>query len=180
MIIIRSESSSLIIVSRSLMGLTRFCLPVYFLLTREDRQGASNAFCRQMDETKALLLKAFSRVTEMVLLLQGLTSSAHKALTPTCLIVVVHLLSDVQLFATPWTTACQAPLSFTTSWSLLKVMSIESAMPSSHLILCHLLLLLPPILPSIRVFSNESTFCMSIGTSALASVLPMNTQDFLL
>ena len=156
MIIIRSESSSLIIASRSLMGLTRFCLPVYFLLTRGDRQGASNAFCRQMDETKTLLLKAFPRVTEMVFLLQGLTSSAHKALTPTRLIVV-HLLSDVQLFATPWTAACQAPLSFTISWSLLKLMSIESAMPSSHLILCRLLLLLPPILPSIRVFSNESS-----------------------
>ena len=57
---------------------------------------------------------------------------------------------------TPWTEACQASLSITNSWSLLKLMSIESVMPSNHLILCHPLLLLPSIFPSIRVFSNES------------------------
>ena len=62
--------------------------------------------------------------------------------------------------ATPWTTACQASLSITNSRSLLKLMSIESVMPSSHLILCHPLLLLPSIPPSIRVFSNESALCM--------------------
>ena len=65
-------------------------------------------------------------------------------------------LSCVRLFATPWAAARQASLSFTNSWSLLKLMSIESVMPSNHLILCHLLLLLPLIFPSIRVFSNES------------------------
>ena len=65
-------------------------------------------------------------------------------------------LSCVQLFATPWTAACQASLSITNSWSLLKLMCIESMMPSSHLILYRPLLLLPPIPPSIRVFSNES------------------------
>ena len=59
-------------------------------------------------------------------------------------------------FATPWTAACQASLSITSSWSLLKVMSIESVKPSNHLILCHSLLLLPSIFPSITVFSNES------------------------
>ena len=68
----------------------------------------------------------------------------------------VQLLSRVQLFATPWTTACQASLSITFSWSLSKPMSIELVMPSSHLIPCHPLLLLPSIFPSIRVFSNES------------------------
>ena len=68
----------------------------------------------------------------------------------------VQLLSRVQLFATPWTAACQASLSITNSWSLPKTMSIESVMSSNHLILCRPLLLLPPILPSIRVFSNES------------------------
>ena len=62
----------------------------------------------------------------------------------------------VQLFATPWTAAHQAPLSFTISQSLFKFMSIESVMPSNHLILCHLLLLLPSVFSSIRVFSNES------------------------
>ena len=65
-------------------------------------------------------------------------------------------LSRVQLFATPWTAAHQASLSFTNSQSLLKPMPIESVVPSNHLILCHPLLLLPPIPPSIRVFSNES------------------------
>ena len=69
----------------------------------------------------------------------------------------VQSLSRVRLFATPWTTACQASLSITNSQSLLKLMSIESVMPSSHLILSRPLLLLSPIPPSIRIFSNEST-----------------------
>ena len=72
----------------------------------------------------------------------------------------VQLLSRVRLFATPWIAARQASLSITNSWSLLKLMSIESVMPSSHLILCCPLLLLPPIPPSIRVFPNESTLLM--------------------
>ena len=69
--------------------------------------------------------------------------------------VVVQLLSRVQLFATPWTTARQASLSFIISQSLLKLMSIEWVMPSNYLILCCPLLLLPSIFPSIRVFTNE-------------------------
>ena len=69
----------------------------------------------------------------------------------------VQSLSHVQLFATPWIRACQASLSITHSQSLLKLMSIELVMPSSHLTLCCPLLLLPPIPPSIIVFSNEST-----------------------
>ena len=69
-------------------------------------------------------------------------------------------LSRVQPSATPWTAACQASLSITNSQSLPKLMSVESVMPSSHLILCRPLLLLPPIPPSIRVFSNESTLRM--------------------
>ena len=72
----------------------------------------------------------------------------------------VQLLSRVQLFVTPRITAHQASLSITNSRSLLKLMSIESVMPSSHLILCRPLLLLPPIPPSIRVFSSESTLRM--------------------
>ena len=67
-----------------------------------------------------------------------------------------QLLSHVLLFATPWTAVCQASLSITNSKSLLKLMSIELVMPSNHLILCRPLLLLPSIIPSIRVFSNES------------------------
>ena len=73
--------------------------------------------------------------------------------------------------------ACQDSLSITNSWSLLKLMSIESVMPSNHLILCHPLLLRPPIFHSIRDFSNESILCQSIGVSASASVLPVNIQD---
>ena len=72
----------------------------------------------------------------------------------------VQSLSRVRLFATPWITARQASLSITNSWSLLKIMPIESVMPYSHLILCRPLFLLPPIPPSIRVFSNGSTLCM--------------------
>ena len=68
----------------------------------------------------------------------------------------VQSLSRVRLFATPWTAAHQASLSITNSRSLPKLMSIELVMPSSHLILCHHLILLPLIFPSIRVFSNES------------------------
>ena len=91
----------------------------------------------------------------------------------------VQLLSRVQLFATPWTAARQASLSITKSRSLFKLMSIESVMPSNHLILCCPLLLLPSIFPSIRVFSNElfTSGGRSIGVSASAPVLPMNIQD---
>ena len=72
----------------------------------------------------------------------------------------VQWLSRVQLFVIPWTAACQASLSIASSWSLLKLMSIELVMPSNHLILCHPLLLPPSIFPSIRVFSNESALCI--------------------
>ena len=85
----------------------------------------------------------------------------------------VQSLSCVWLFANPWIAARQASLSITNSWSLLKLTSIESVMPSNHLILCHPLLLLPPIPPSIFAWGGQST-----GVSALASVLPMNTQDW--
>ena len=73
---------------------------------------------------------------------------------------VVQSLSSVWLFVTPWTAACQATLYFTISWCLLKLMSIESVMPSNYFILCRPLLLLPSIFPSIRVFSNESVLCI--------------------
>ena len=70
--------------------------------------------------------------------------------------VVFQLISCVQLFANPWTAACQGSLSFTIAQSLLKLMSIESVMPSNHLILCFPLLLLPSVIPSITIFSHES------------------------
>ena len=94
----------------------------------------------------------------------------------------VQWLSRVQFFVTPWITAHQASLSITNSRSSLRPTSIESVMPSSHLILCRPLLLLPPIPPSIRVFPVSQLFTwggQSIGVSALASVLPKNTQDWL-
>ena len=94
----------------------------------------------------------------------------------------VQSLSRVRLFATPWTAAHQASLSITNSWSFLKFMSIESVMPSNHLILCHPLLRLPSLFPSIRVFSNESVLRIRwpkwVGVSASALVLPVNIQDW--
>ena len=98
-----------------------------------------------------------------------------------CLLVaVVQSLSRAWLFVTPWTAARQASLSITISWSLLKLMSIESVMPPNHLILCHPLLLLPSIFPSIRVFSNESALhTMWPKYWSLASVLPVNIQGWL-
>ena len=94
--------------------------------------------------------------------------------------VVVHLLSLVRLIVTPWTVAYQASLCFTMSQSLLKLISIESLIPSIYLILCHPLLL-PSVFPSIRVFSNESDLWArwpKFGASALTSVLPVNIQDW--
>ena len=91
------------------------------------------------------------------LLLRGITA---EVLSYLFVIVVVQCFSRVQLFVTPWTAACQASLSFTTPQSLLKLVSIESVMPSNHLILCYPLLLLPSIFSSIRVFSNESALCI--------------------
>ena len=76
------------------------------------------------------------------------------------IVVVVQSLSHVRLFVTPWTATRQASLTFTVSWSLLKLMSIESVIRSSHLILCHLLLPMPSIFSSTRVFSNELTLCI--------------------
>ena len=106
---------------------------------------------------------------------KNLTDWKQKLVSP------VQSLSRVWLFATPWIAACQASLSITNSWSLLKPMSIESVMPSSHLILCRPLLLLPPISPSIRSFPMSQLFAwggQSTGVSASASVLPMITQDW--
>ena len=124
--------------------------------------------------------------------------SSHHCVWSTCLHVrvkitslyqfsSVHSLSRVWLFATPWTAACQASLSITNSWSLLKLMSIESVMPSNHLILC--CPLLPSIFPRIKVFSNESvlwirwpkywSFSFSISPSSEYSGLISFRMDWL-
>ena len=95
------------------------------------------------------------------------------------LVVVVQSLSHVQLFETPWTAARQASLSFTISWSLLQLMSIESVMPSNHLVLC-LTLLLPSAFP--RVFSSGSALCIrwpkTWGFSFSFNILPRSIQDW--
>ena len=93
----------------------------------------------------------------------------------------VQSLSHVQLFVTPWTAGCQASLAITNSWNLPKLMSIELVMPSSYLILCCPLLLLPSIFPSIRVFPMSQLFAsggQNIGVSASTSVFPVNIQDW--
>ena len=90
------------------------------------------------------------------------------------LIAVVQLLSHVQLFATPWTAALQASLSITNSRSLLKLMSIESVMPSNHLILCHPILLPPSIFPSIRAFPNQSVLHIRWSQYWSFSISPSN------
>ena len=93
----------------------------------------------------------------------------------------VQSLSHVRLFVTPWIAVRQACLSITNSWSSLKLVSIKSVMPSSHFMLCCPFLLLSPIPPSIRLFSNESTLHMrwpKYWTFSLASVLSKNTQDW--
>ena len=99
-----------------------------------------------------------------------------------CQFSSVQLLGRVQLFATPWIAAHQASLSITISRSSLKLTSIESVMPSSHLILCCPLLLLPPIPPSIRVFSNESTLCKRWPTywSFSFSIIPFKEHPGLI
>ena len=119
--------------------------------------------CKLNFKKKALLLFLFSRhFTDLLhseLLFCSYCFTAYD-------IRKVQSLSHVQLFATLWIAAHQASLSFTISWSLLKLMSIKSVMPSNNLIVCHLLLLLPSIFPSIRVFSNELALCIrgqSIG-----------------
>ena len=96
-------------------------------------------------------------------------------------IAIVQSLSHIWLFVIPWTAGHKASLSFTISRNLLTLMSIESVMLFRHLIFCYPLLLLPSIFPSIRVFSNKSTLCISgqrIGASASAPFLPMNIQGW--
>ena len=95
--------------------------------------------------------------------------------------IVVQSLSHIQLFATPWTAAYQAFLSFTISWSFLKLMSIESVMPCNHLILCHPFSFLPQSLPASGSFPMSWLFLsggQSIGVSPSASVLPKSIQDW--
>ena len=113
-------------------------------------------------ESLALLL-LFSFLTERAQSIKDKVESKGDSMIFSFFIVffvVVQLLSCVRLFVTPRTASHQASLSFTVSWSLLKLMSIVSMIPSNYLILCHRFLLLPSIFPSIRVFSNELALCI--------------------
>ena len=96
-----------------------------------------------------------------------------------CLVVAVQSLSHVQLFATPWTAACQASLSFTISQSLLRLLTIELVMTSNHLILCRPLLL-PSVFPSIRVFSSELALCIMWPNYWSFSIGPSNEYSELI
>ena len=125
----------------------------------------------------------FQRLVERVMLLSRGKGTWEGNILPGRLWIVqissVQLLSHVQLLATPWIAACQTSLSITSSWSLLKLMSVELVMPSNHLVLYYPLLLLSSTFPSIRVFCNESaSHGQSTEASALVSILPMNIQDW--
>ena len=147
------------------VGIVReFGMDMYTLLYWDNQQGPPvwhralcSVLCGSLDGRGL-----WGRMDACVCVTESLCSP-HKTLT-TLLISYqfssVRSLSRLRLFATPWTAAHQASLSNTNSSSLLKLMSIESVMPSNHLILCRPLLLLPSIFPSIRVFSNESVLCI--------------------
>ena len=121
-------------------------------------------------------------------LIHNVDPTVNTSLWRIILVAAVQSFSRVQLFATPWTSARQASLSFTVSWSLLRVMSIESVMPSSHLILCHPLLLLFSIFPSIMVLSNESalhirwpkyrSFSISISPKKRIKCSTINAENY--
>ena len=108
----------------------------------------------------SLLIEAETKWVKQLIIHGAIISSINMVITGISKgiqLSSVQLLSRVWLFATPWIAACQTSLSITNSWSLLKLMSIDSVVPSSHLILCRPLLLLPPIPPSIRVFSRVNS-----------------------
>ena len=146
---------------------------MYFLYITEE----------QRRQNKKLLLNeyaSFSKTSFIIDCKSPVSSLILYTASLGCLIVV-QLLNHVQLFMTPWTAARQASLSITISQSLLKLVSIELVMPSNHFILCHPLLLLPSIFPSLGVFPVDQLFTsggQSIGTSPSALVLPMNIQDW--
>ena len=145
----------------------------------QNTKTPTKATLRQWNDTqKETTLWLYSSTSHPLLHTVLSTSKYHESPANTFVVVIVQLPSCVQLFATLWTAACQVFLSFTISWSLLKFMSIESVMLSNHLILfCPLLL--PSILPSIRVFSNELALHIrwpKYWSFSFRSVFPMNIQ----
>ena len=140
------------------------------------REWGSTVFTHHGRSFSHLWVRAYTVYSRLLGRVNEMRFSQHLSHIGT--FVVVQLPSHLQLFVTSWTAACQASLSFTISWSLLKLMSVESVMPSNHLILCHPLLL-PSIFPRIGVFSKELAVASGgkgIADSASTSVLPMNIQ----
>ena len=152
-----------------------------FLVRKDGRESPLflvHQLFRQLGYFTGLFFHAWSRKLSCMIYWLRLS---FPQLTPSVQFSSVQLLSCVWLFATLWTAARQTSLSITNSWNLLKLMSIESVMPSNHLILCHPLLLLPSIFQSSGSFPINQFFTsdgQSIRVSASASVLPMNIQDW--
>ena len=120
-------------------------------------------------------------MSNLFIVVLQLTFDTFRKVSVLKLACILSSFSPIQLFVTPWTAACQAPLSFTIFWSLLKFLSIESVMLSNHLILCHPLLFLPSVFPSISLFPVNRFFAsdgQGIGASASISALPMNIQGW--
>ena len=135
-------------------------LPV--ILVKTSRTIKSRGFYRRVYEKSTLMCLFYFINSRLFVTSLGFVGGKNKTKQnkSTYISCLVQLLSRIWLFGTPWTAAPQASLSITNSWSLPKLMSIESVIPSNHLILCHPLLLLPSIFPNIRVFSNESALCI--------------------
>ena len=133
----------------------------------------NNYFLQHIVHSCAISLLS-SRRKEVLAIICDLNGPQRSEVSQVAQFSSVQLLSRVWLFATPGTTACQASLSITNSWNLLKLVSIESVIPSNHLIFCHLLLLLPSIFPGIMVFSNESVFHIRWSKYWSFSITPSN------
>ena len=129
---------------------------------KKKKQPLKQKIKLEEEEKKSIVTESGVRLKEMLLAVVTLGTSrpVRLGLRNVTQFSSVQSLSHVQLFATPWTTARQASLSITNSLSLPKLISIESVMPSNHLILCHPLLLLLSIFPNIKVFSSESALCI--------------------
>ena len=129
-----------------------------FVVPNQSLENALRTFHAQVSERSAMQIQILKLLIENIIQIKNLIFKWFPLIytSTTNFVCDVQSLSHVRFFVTPWTAACKAFLSFTVSWSLLKLMSIESVMPSNHLILCHPLLLLPSVFPSIRVSSSES------------------------
>ena len=139
------------------MGLTRFCLPIYFLLTQETGRVPLTPLADKWMKPRLCCSRHSPGSPRWSSCCKAWPPVLTRLSPPHIWLLLFTRLVMLDSLRPPWTAARQAPLSFTISRSLLKLMSIESVMPSNHLILCRPLLLLPSVLPSIRVFSNESS-----------------------